>query len=94
MRDWHPIGGSVPYGEYDRYALTVAGMLLRDCQGPEISEYLDWAERRILGRTLEMAVRAITVEHLLRFRTEGYPPIAWKARFPGTWQLPKDALEP
>jgi hypothetical protein len=90
MRHWHPIGGSVPPDEYDRYALTIAGMLLRDCPASELSEYLAWAERRILGQLrLEEAVHTTAVEQLIQFRIEGYPPVAWNARFPGTYMLPK-----
>jgi hypothetical protein len=89
MRHWHPVGGCVPADEYDSYALTIAGMLLRDCPASEFCEYLAWAERAILGDAAsEPSARTTTAEHLIQFRTDGYPPVAWSARFPGTYGLP------
>jgi hypothetical protein len=89
MQYWHPLEGCVPYDEYDSYALTVAGKLLRGSTSSEISDYLEWAEHRVLRERIgKRATHETTVEHLVRFRADGYPAIAWKARFPGTWMLP------
>jgi hypothetical protein len=88
MRHWNPVGGSVPHNEYDRYALTIAGMLLRNCSASEIAQYLAWAEHQMVAHGVDEVGRTSAVERLVEFRTEGYPPIAWNARFPGTYMLP------
>jgi|SRR5580704_11274102 hypothetical protein len=49
MRDWHPVGAAVPNDEYDSYALTITGMLLRQCSAREVADYLVLAEAHILG---------------------------------------------
>jgi hypothetical protein len=99
-QNWHPIGQDVPHTEYDRYAMTLAGMLLRNCTPSELLDYLAWAEREIWGDLYVEAIarasgrRTTTVERLTQFREDGYPPIAWIARFPGTYMLPKTPQDP
>lgn len=49
IREWHPIGAPVPDDEYESYALTLSGMLLRNCSAIELTTYLALTETHILG---------------------------------------------
>jgi hypothetical protein len=49
LHDWNPIGFPVPRDEYDSYALTITGMLLRRCSAAELATYLAQSEANILG---------------------------------------------
>ena len=66
IQEWHPVGAPVPDDEYDSYALTLSGMLLRNGSAVELMAYLTLAETHILGEMrADFKARSRTVANLL-----------------------------
>jgi hypothetical protein len=65
-REWRPIPGDCPEGEYDSYAQQIAGMVLRGADDHAIMRYLERSEREHIGLGGFDAKRALKVISTIR----------------------------